>query len=120
MQRVGGIIQVQKNGVLLQAKGNFTFRLSDSPKREAVMGQDGPHGYKETPQIGYIEGEITDDGTLSLTDVVGGTNDTYTLELATGKIIQATGAYYAGDGVGNSEEGNFQLRVEGTVVEVAA
>ena len=42
-------------------RGTFTYHLG-IPKREAVIGPDRVHGYKEMPQVAYIEGAITESG----------------------------------------------------------
>src|SRR5690606_31032277 len=83
-QRRGGLIQFQVNGEIQDAKGNFTYNLG-RPQREAIIGADGVHGYKETPQVPFIEGEITDRGNLDLDKLVSTTGATVTLELANGK-----------------------------------
>src|SRR5919206_119372 len=54
-QRRGGIISLQVNAQVYDAKGAFTYNLG-RPKREAIVGADGMHGYKETPQPGFVEG----------------------------------------------------------------
>ena len=36
---------------------------------EAIVGSDGIHGYKEVPQVGFIEGEITDRSDLDESEV---------------------------------------------------
>lgn len=57
--RVGGIIELRIDGATLSAKGNFTYNLGRT-KREAAVGSDTAHGFKETPQACFIEGEVTD------------------------------------------------------------
>jgi hypothetical protein len=116
-QRRGGIIQVQVNGELYDAKGDFTYNLGRA-KREAIVGADGIHGYKETPQVGFIEGEITDRGTLDLDKVVTLKDATVTMELANGKVIVLRDAWYASEGTGNTDEGNVGFRFEGSAEEV--
>lgn len=111
-QRRGGLIQFQVNGEIQDAKGNFTYNLG-RPQREAIIGADGVHGYKETPQVPFIEGEITDRGNLDLDKLVSTTGATVTLELANGKVIVLRDAWFAGEGTGNTEEGNIAVRFEG-------
>lgn len=111
-KRVGGIIFFKVDGQQYNAKGGFSYDIGE-PQREGVVGHDGVHGYKETPKIPYIEGEITDSPDMSLEDFQNITEATITLELANGKVISLREAWYAGDGVGNTEEGNVSLRFEG-------
>ena len=67
--RVGGIIELKVNGSIYNAKGNFTYNLG-RPRREAVVGADAVHGFKETPQAPFIEGEITDSAQVNLEALV--------------------------------------------------
>lgn len=111
-KRVGGIIEVKIDGAIMSAKGNWTYNIG-RPLREAVVGADGVHGYKETPQVAFIEGEITDRDTLSLESLVTLTDATVYLRLANGKLIVLRNAWFAGEGTGNTEEGNIAARFEG-------
>lgn len=111
-QRRGGIIQLQLNGELQDAKGSFTYNLG-RPVREAVVGADAVHGYTEKPQVAFIEGELTDRGTMDLEKLVMLTGATVTLELANGKVIVLRDAWFASEGTGNSDEGNIGVRFEG-------
>lgn len=111
-QRVGGIISLQVNGELYNAKGNFTYNLG-RPLRESVLGSDRAHGFKETPQIAFVEGEITDRSSLDLATLVTLKDVTVTLELANGKVVVLRDSWYAADGTGNTDEGNIAVRFEG-------
>ncbi len=110
--RVGGIISVKVDGAQHRAKGSWTYNLG-RPKREAVVGADVVHGYKETPQPAFIEGEITDRRGLDLAALLDTKNATVTLEAANGKVIVLRNAWFAGDGNVQTEEGNIQVRFEG-------
>lgn len=110
--RRGGIIFLKVNGEIYSAKGNFTYNLGIA-RREAIIGADGVHGYRETPQVPFIEGEITDNQTLDLAGLATTENATVTLELANGKVISLRDAWFAGEGTGNTEEGNIAVRFEG-------
>jgi hypothetical protein len=111
-QRKGGIIQVQIDGEVYDARGNWTYNLGRS-KREAIIGADAVHGYKEMPQVAFIEGEITDRGSLDLSALAVMEDATVTLSLANGKVVVLRDAWFAGEATGNSEEGNIAARFEG-------
>lgn len=111
-RRVGGIIFVKVDGNQYDAKGQFTYNLG-IPKREAVIGHDRHHGYKELPQEAYIEGEITDSGTLDVKALMTISDATVTLELANGKVVMLRNAYFSGDGNIQTEEGNIAVRFTG-------
>ena len=106
--RRGGTLSLTVNGVRQDAKGSFSYNLG-LPKREAIVGADSVHGYKETPQAPMIEGEITDRGDLDLAAFVQTTDATVTLQLANGKTIVLRNAWFAGEGTVQTEEGNIVL-----------
>lgn len=111
-QRRSGTIYFKIDGLTYQAKGNFTYNIGN-PKREAIVGADGVHGYSEKPQVAFIEGELTDTSDLDLNALTKADDITATLELANGKVIAVRNAWYAAEGNVQTEEGNIQLRIEG-------
>lgn len=115
-QRRAGFIQVQVQGEVQDAKGAFTYNLG-RPKREAIIGADGVHGYKEMPQVPFIEGAITDRGSLDLAALANGKDQTITLTLANGKLIMLRDAWFAGEGTVSTEEGEISVRWEGSNAE---
>jgi hypothetical protein len=118
--RVGGIISVQVNGVILNAKGKFTYNFGRF-KRKTVFGTDGRlHGHSEEAQPGFIEGAITDDGTIDTTALADTVDATVTLQLANGKTAVLYKAVYTHEGTGDTEEGEFPIRFEGEGEELAA
>lgn len=119
--RKGGIIELKIDGEIYQAKGAFTYGLG-RPVREAIVGHDTVHGFKETPIAPFIEGEITDNDELSLDTLAEATDVTVTLRLANGKTIALRNAWCTNpDGLGaNTEEGNIAIRFEGLRAEEVA
>ena len=116
MQRLAGIIQFQIDGTTYPAKGSFSYNPG-IPKRDPIVGSDGVHGFKETPQVPFIEGEVTDMGHMRIADLIGVHDALATLSLANGKTFILHGAYYAGDGTVSTEEANIGLRLEGSAGE---
>lgn len=115
-RRIAGLIEVAVNGTLYQAKGNFTYDLG-LPQREALVGSDKTHGYKETPKVAFIEGEFTDHSDLDLAGLFSISDATVTLKLANGKTVMLSEAWYAGDGKAETEEANIKVRFEGMRAE---
>lgn len=111
-QRRAGLIQVKVNGEIFDAKGSFTYGYG-RPKRTAIVGSDGVHGYKEEPQVSFIEGAVTDRGSLDVSAVFTAKDVTVTLELANGKTFALREAWYAGDGQASTEEAEIPVRWEG-------
>lgn len=118
-QRRAGLIQLQVNGEIQDAKGSFSYNLG-RPKREAMIGSDRVHGYKEMPQAPFIEGAITDRGTLDLAALASGRDLTITLTLGNGKLVVLNEAWFAGDGTGTTEEAEIAVRWEGATAEEVA
>ena len=115
-QRRAGLIQVQINGEVQDATGNWTYNLGKS-KREAMIGADRVHGFKEIPQIAFIEGAITDRGSLDLAALAIVTNATVTISLANGKVIVLRDAWFASEGTASTEEAEIAVRFEGANAE---
>lgn len=115
-RRVAGIIFIKVDGIQYDAKGAFTYNLG-SPQREAVVGSDAVHGFTETPQVPFIEGEITDRAELDLKVLTTIEDATVTLELANGKVIALREAWYAGDGNVATDQANITARFEGIQAE---
>lgn len=115
-QRRAGILFLKVNGATQDAKGNFTYNLGRG-KREAIVGADKVHGYKEMPQVAFIEGEITDASSLNLAALLATDDATVTLQLANGKVVVLRNAWYAADGNAQTEEGNIQVRFEAESAE---
>lgn len=111
-RRVGGILFFKIDGQLFNAKGEFTYDIG-VPKREAVVGVDAVHGFKEEPKVPFIEGAITDTDETDLESLFNFRDGTATLELANGKVIVIREAFYAGDGTATSSEGEVTVRIEG-------
>lgn len=109
--RVGGIIFVKVDGEQYRAKGSFTYNLG-KPKRDAVVGSDGTHGYKELPQVAFVEGVFTDEIGISVEKLLEVKDATVTLELANGKVISYRDSWFAGDGNITTEEGEIAVRFE--------
>lgn len=112
----GGILTLQIDGRVYEAKGSFTVNFGAN-KREAIIGADGVHGYKEMPQVAVIEGAITDSGGLSVKDLASLRQVTGSLLLANGKLAILKDAWSAGDNNLTTEEGEIAFRLESRFAE---
>jgi len=109
--RRAGRIYLKIDGALHDAKGSFSYNLGHD-KRDGIVGADGVHGYKETPQVPFIEGAITDRADIDLAKMTQQDNVTVTLELANGKTIVLANAWFAGEGGVTTEEAEIAVRWE--------
>ena len=93
-------------------KGNFTYNPG-RPKRDAIVGSDGVHGRKETPQVPFIEGAVTDGRSMVLDDLVLFQDGTVTLHMRNRKVFVLNEAWHAGEGTVDTEESEIAVRFEG-------
>lgn len=118
-QQKGGTINFKVGGVVYDAKGSFTANLG-RPKKEAIIGADKVHGFKEMKQVAFIEGVITDDSSLDVAALLDIKDTTVSLELANGKMVVMRNAWFAGEGDITTEEGEIAVRFEGKGAEEVA
>src|SRR5579871_4325433 len=112
-QRIAGICFFKVDGIQFSLRGAFTVQPLDTDKT-GIAGQDGFHGYSEMPVVPYIEGEISDRGTLSLKALQDITDSTVTAELANGKVYILSDAFYAGkEAPIETVDGKIKVRFEG-------
>ena len=118
MSRVGGVIEIKANGQTIPAKGeSFTYNTGQL-KREMVKGADRVHGSKSMIQVPFIEGATSDLSDLDTEAIKNLENATVILQLNNGKTVVLRDAVYAAEGDGTTEEGEIQLRFEGTSCEL--
>lgn len=110
--RIGGTVFVYVDGAQYAARGSFKVNATLF-SREGVAGQDGVHGFKETPMVPSIEGEITDLGNLSVKSLLAIEESTVTVSLANGKTWILTQAWYAGEASVDTAEGKIGVKFEG-------
>lgn len=116
MSRLAGVHTLQVDGVTVNVVGNWTYNLGVA-EREALVGPDGVHGYKETNRVPFIEGEIRDRAEIDIKALASTSGATVTLGLANGKVIMLRNAWAAGEWTGNTEDANLPARFEGQSAE---
>lgn len=111
-QRRAGLLELKLNGHVEDAIGDFSYNPG-RPKRTALVGADGVHGFTEEAQVPFIEGEIRDRKSLDLAALTELENATVVLRLANGKGFVLRDAYFAGEGTARTKEANIPVRFEG-------
>ena len=111
-EHVAGVLSLQLNGKTYRMKGSFTYN-SGRPKREAIVGSDGVHGFSEKPQVPFVEGAITDGRSMVLDDLVLFKDGTVTLHMRNGKVFELRDCWHAGEGTVDTEESEIAVRFEG-------
>ena len=115
--RRAGTLHITIGGVRRDARGEFTYNIG-APKRTAMQNEAHETiGYMSEGQTPSIEGAITDQSDLVLSDLVNLDDETITLEMANGKVFTLHNAWFAGDGNVTTRESNIELRFEGRTAE---
>ncbi|MBS7546246.1 phage tail tube protein [Ancylobacter oerskovii] len=84
-----------------------------SSTREGVAGLDGVHGYKETPKVPYVSGQISTTPDVSIENLHAVTDETVTVEGPDGRVIVIRNAWYASDATAQPADGQVAFRFEG-------
>lgn len=111
-QRIAGICFFKVDGQQYPLRGSFKVQPFNT-KKEGIAGQDGIHGYKETPIIPFIEGEVSDLGSFSLSQLQQVTNSTITAELANGKVYTLRNAWFVDAPDLDAVDGKITIKFEG-------
>ena len=107
-----GKITLKTDGMVLDAKGSFTYNLGRD-KLTAIAGADRVHGFSSAVQVPFIEGVITDGEGVDLDAILTLRDATVTLDLDNGKTIVLRQACFAGEGNVTTEQGEIAVRYEG-------
>lgn len=110
--RVSGIAFLKVNGQQYDLKGKWKYMVN-KVKREPIVGQDGVHGYKEMPEAPYISGDLTDMPGTKVKRLEGITDATITLELANGKTVLLSNAFWVDSSEVDTEEGTYPCKFVG-------
>lgn len=115
-RRIAGIAYVFVDGQQYPLRGSLTISI-DTIEREGIAGQDGVHGFVETPRVPWIEGDFSDLGLLSLVALQAMCDVTVTAELANGKVYVLRNAWTATAREFNAADGQATVRFEGMAAQ---
>jgi len=115
-RRIAGIAYVFVDGRQYPLRGGLTIS-TDTIERTGVAGQDGVHGFTETPRVPWIEGDFSDLGDLSLMQLQAMCDATVTAELANGKVYILRNAWTSAAREFNAADGQTSIRFEGMAAE---
>ena len=113
--RLAGTCYLTVDGVSYMLAGDFAYKVS-GVSRETLKGQDGIHGYSETPQPGYIAATLRDASNLSIADINGMSNATVVAELANGKTIIGRNMWTTDQQESKSSDATIEVKWEGPSV----
>lgn len=112
---IAGTAQFTVDGVTYQLEGSLKYKVS-SVKREAMVGPDGFHGWKETPIPGSISMSVRDAGDLVVANFNTMRNATVVLSLANGKTVTGRNMGAVDDQEVDTEDAKFDLHFQGPQV----
>jgi hypothetical protein len=112
---IAGTAQVTVDGVTYQLEGAAKY-MPSTVKREALLGMDGFHGWKETPVAGSISLSIRDGSSFAVGAFNTVRNATVVLVLANGKIVTGRNMGAVDTQEVEAEDGKFELKFEGPQV----
>lgn len=113
---VAGVVYLRVDGRMYRARAEIKVSIN-TVEREAVIGQDGIHGYIERPVVTYVEGKITDGPELSIELLQAMCNVTVTVELLNGKVYLLRNAWNTKAGPLDTTDGSIEFRFEGRAAE---
>jgi hypothetical protein len=113
--RLAGTCYLSVDGASFMLAGDFSYKVSGF-SRETLKGQDGVHGYSETPQPGYIAATIRDSKGLSISDINAMTNVTVVAELANGKTIIGSKMWTTEQQEAKATDATIEVKWEGASV----
>lgn len=112
-RRIAGVCTMSIDGRPVALVGEASYRPSN-PTREAKIGADGYHGYKEKPGTGLMKGKIRDSGGTSTQSLGQLTNATIVFQLANGKTVTGRNMFWSGDPPSaDAEEAETEFTFEG-------
>ncbi|HZR87894.1 MAG TPA: phage tail tube protein [Bradyrhizobium sp.] len=110
--RVAGIATMAIDGQSYAVAGQVRYSPS-TVTREPMVGQDGPHGYKEMPVMPYIAVSLRDTGGLSVASINAITNSTIVLGLANGKTVIGRNMFAVDTQEVDTEEAKLEAKFNG-------
>lgn len=117
---LAGTASITVAGTSYLLEGAFKYSPS-SVKREALLGMDGFHGWKETPVTGSISCSLRDTGNLTVADFNAMRSVTVSATLANGKTVVGSRMGAVEVQEVDSVDAKFDIKFEGpSVIEDTA
>ena len=113
MSALAGTAYVTIDGKSYTIAGEGSY-MPSSVSREALIGQDGWHGYSEKPQAGKISWKGRDSGSLSIKQLNEASDATVVLVLINGKTVIGRNMVRTGEPIAvNTEDATFDVEFQG-------
>ena len=110
--RIAGTIDVRVDGDTIPVAGDgWTWNIGH-PKREPIMGPNGPVGFQEMGQASYIEGAAANVAAIDLDRLLLAEDVTVVVTAPNGDVLTFFEATQTGEGAESSGDGTVQLRFD--------
>lgn len=111
---LAGTAYVKVDGDQLELKSDSGIKAPPfDKKRETIMGQSGPAGYKETAQMPYVKGTFLVNKDFPREKLNESDDMTVTVEFVDGTVYTLSGAYVVGESERDSDTGEIELEFNG-------
>ena len=108
-----GIAYITVDGKSVRLVGEASYKLAGE-KREPLVGMDGVHGYKSTPDAGTIKFTGRDAKDVDLATLNNATESTVVLEMVNGKTIVGRNMWRNGELIeAKADDATFDVEFAG-------
>lgn len=110
--RIAGVAYVYGGGLNFSLKSDLEIDDQENV-REMLAGQDGVHGFKETPKVPSVTMTVSTDRDVDIEGLRKLEDVTITCELANGTVYVLRNAVYVDESTVNTTEGEVSLKFSG-------
>ena len=114
--KIGGITYFFVNGVQYRLKGECEI-MFQTYTRESLVGEDGVHGYVETPRAPSMKMSFTMTPEIDLDALISAEDLTLTIQLNDRSVWTMGGAFVSGEVTHTTKENELSVTFEGTTCE---
>lgn len=115
-RKIAGVITLTVDGVKQSCAGDFQFNLG-TPERTTLVGQDGVHGFSETPRAPWIEGNLRYTKGFDVKAFFNKDGVDAQLRLCTGETFVFIDGWVNGDGTVSTTEATIPFRFDAMSAE---
>lgn len=110
--RRAGVVAIEIDGEAIDVAGDATY-YPNKVKREPLIGQSGPQGYSEMPEVPFIAFRARDAFSMSVETFMSKTNSQVNMILANGKTVFGSGMFCTEASEVSTMEATFNLKFMG-------
>lgn len=120
VNRRAGYLEITVNGTTIEAKGNFDLTVINSKKEGIALANLTVAGYSEKPVVPGGKGMVQKSNKQKAAVMSSMTDGTVVAKCGDGTKFVFSHAWYSGEGVLSTEEGNFAYEWQSKSVDEVA